>query len=269
MNVDELSIASETAPASEPWLFETLLGEINGDGLGIRYIYAVLDRLAEQYGLDDVVLILRHESFGTQAFRRGGRPVSPATLAASSTGSGLVCSPDLVPEQECDAVRTACQLVLMLHLARFGSGHDPLTTVDNRRAFDTALQVSTTRSSRYGWAFTLVLIDLNDFKLVNDRRGHVYGDYVLRQFGFALRRAVRSGDTVARLGGDEFAVILANADGTEAAGFVERLRTQVKDLGDPVEFTVGLATSPRDSMDPDELVRVADRRLYERKGRFS
>ncbi len=267
MSLDELPSTSHEAVLSEPWLFETLIDELDGEGLGIHYIYAVLDRLAERHQLEDVVLVLRHESFGTQVFRNGARAVSPSVFARVPSGSGLVTQPDVVPAHECDAVRTACQLVLMLHLASFNAGHDPLTSVENRRSFDGALQVAATRSARYGWAFTLVLIDLNDFKLINDRRGHVVGDFVLRQFGFALRRSVRSGDTAARLGGDEFAVILANAGGLEAAGFVERLRSQLKESEEPIEFSVGVATSPRDSVDPEELIRVADRRLYERKGR--
>ena len=81
----------------------------------------------------------------------------------------------------------------------------------------TLISASAVRSARYGWAFTLVLCDLNNFKAVNDRSGHAFGDDILRQFGFALRLSVRQGDTAARIGGDEFAVILSNAEGNESA----------------------------------------------------
>ena len=167
-----------------------------------------------------------------------------------------------MPAVECDAVRTACQLALALHLARFSAGHDSLTKIANRRSFDAALEVAAAQSARYGWAFTLVLVDLNDFKAVNDVSGHDFGDNLLRQFGFALRQSVRQGDTAARFGGDEFAVILNNAEGHESIGFTERLRANLVASGNSVDFSTGTASSPRDSTDPGELLRIADGRLY-------
>ncbi len=250
----------------EPWLFKTMLTELSQGELGIGFIYSLLDRLAERHGLRDVVVVLSDESFGTQNFRLGGRSVTADMAARLGENVGVHCEPDIVPAFEADAVRTACQLALSLHLARFSAGHDPLTKIANRRSFDTALQVGAARSARYGWSFTLVLLDLNDFKSVNDRGGHAFGDYVLREFGYALRRSVRNGDTAARLGGDEFAVILSNAEGVEAAGFIDRLRLQLKSTENFVDFTMGVASSPRDSTDPDELYRIADGRMYENKG---
>jgi len=250
----------------EPWLFQTMLNELSESELGIGFVYTVLDQLAVRYSLDDAVVVLAHDSFGTQAFRLGGQTMTPEILEIIGTEPGVYCDPDVVPEVECDAVRTACQLSLSLHLARFSATHDALTNIANRRSFDSALQIAAARSARYGWAFTLIIIDLNDFKEVNDRLGHDAGDDLLRQFGFALRRAVRSGDTAARVGGDEFAVILSNAEGHESAGFTERLRSYLSAAGNSVEFTIGTATSPRDSTDPTELKRIADTRLYEKKG---
>jgi len=122
------------------------------------------------------------------------------------------------------------------------------------------------QSARYGWPFTLVLADLNKLKAVNDRAGHAAGDDMLRLFGFALRRSVRSGDTAARIGGDEFAVILANADGSEVDSFLDRLRATIMPSGTVIDFTVGTASAPRESTDPAELYRIADARLYEKKG---
>ena len=250
----------------EPWLFQTMLNELSESELGIGFIYTVLDQLAARYELVDAVVVLAHDSFGTQSFRLGGQTVTPEFMGGLGTEPGVYCDPDVVPEVECDAVRTACQLSLSLHLARFSATHDALTNIANRRNFDSALQIASARSARYGWAFTLIIIDLNDFKEVNDRLGHGAGDDLLRQFGFALRRAVRSGDTAARVGGDEFAVILSNAEGHESSGFTERLRSYLSAAGNSVEFTIGTATSPRDSTDPTELKRIADTRLYEKKG---
>jgi len=250
----------------EPWLFQTMLDELSASELGIGFIYSVLDLLALRYDLSDAVVVLVHESFGTQSFRLGRKTVSPELVESLGGAAGVYCEPDVVPDIERDAVRTACQLALSLHLARFSAAHDPLTNIANRRAFDSALQASAVRSARYGWAFTLVLCDLNNFKAVNDRSGHAYGDDILRQFGFALRLSVRQGDTAARIGGDEFAVILSNAEGNESAGFIDRLRSNLEKAVVQIEFTVGVAASPHDSTDPAELFRIADARLYEKKG---
>ncbi len=254
-----------TDRAYEPWLFETMLSVLSEKELGVGFIYSVLDMFAKRHGLNDVVVVLAHDSFGTQMFRLHGGAVTPEMAARVGTDPGVYCAPDIVPSVECDAIRTACMLAFSLHLARFSAAHDPLTNIANRRSFDEALEVAAARSARYGWAFTLVLIDLNNFKDVNDRSGHEFGDNTLRQFGFALRQAVRQGDTAARVGGDEFAVILSNAEGHESTGFTERLRGHLTSVGNLVDFTIGTSTSPRDSTDPAELMRIADGRLYQKK----
>jgi diguanylate cyclase (GGDEF)-like protein len=258
-----------TGEVYEPWLFQTMMGELTSRELGVGFVYSVLDLFAERNGLTDVVVTLSHESFGTQIFRLGGRSITAEMAVRLGAEAGVYCEPDIVPAIECDAVRTTCQLALSLHLARFSAAHDPLTNIANRRCFDEALESAAARSARYGWAFSVVLIDLNDFKSVNDRLGHEMGDNLLRQFGFALRQAVRQGDTAARYGGDEFAVILSNVDGHDASGFTERLRSRLIAANVFIDFTTGTAASPRDSTDPGELLRIADGRLYERKGERS
>jgi len=263
---DDTSRANLRENHYEPWLFQTMLDELSANELGIGFVYSVMEALARRYELRDVIVNLSHESFGAQMFRLDGQAIRAELAARIGTEPGVYCDPDIVPPEELDAVRTACQLALSLHLARFSAAHDPLTNIANRRTFDTSLDAAAARSSRYGWAFTLLVLDLNGFKTVNDTLGHSVGDDLLRQFGVAMRRSVRSGDVVARIGGDEFAVILSNADGFEATGFVDRLRVNLKSASDLLEFSVGTATSPHDSTDPTELFRVADARLYEKKG---
>jgi len=250
----------------EPWLFQSMIDELATNELGIGFIYTVLEHLAKRYDLTDAVVVLEHDVLTTQEFRLAGAAVNADHAGRLAAAPGVYCEPDIVPPIELDAVRTACQLALSLHMARFTSATDALTSISNRRTFDTALSNSAVRSARYGWAFTLVLIDLKDFKVVNDRSGHDVGDRLLRHFGLALRQSVRQGDLAARVGGDEFAVILNNAEGHEAMGFVERLRENVLRAGESIEFTTGTATSPRDSTDPAELMRIADARLYAKRG---
>lgn len=266
VKVDLIQPADLELRSSESWLFRSIIDELSRDELGISFIYRVLDKLAHKYELTDAVVTVVQESCGTQAFRLGAESLDAALLATIGTAPGVYCEPAIVPEVEREAVRMACQLALSTHLARFRANHDWLTCLSNRRSFEGALKVAAARSARYGWAFTLVLVDLNNFKRINDRAGHEVGDDVLRRFGLALRRSVRSGDTAARIGGDEFAVILNNAEGSEASGFIDRVRSQLKMIEEGVDFTTGTAVSPRDSTDPKELLRIADARLYEKRG---
>ena len=251
----------------EPWLFKTILKELSERELGVGFIYSILDRFAARHHLTDAVVVLDGDPVGSQMFRLGGAQVPPVLAAQLGDVPGVYCEPDVVPAAECDAVRTACQLSYSLHLARFAAERDPLTNIANRRTFDRELELAAARSARSEQAFTLVLIDLDGFKAVNDKLGHDVGDYLLRQFGFALRKSVRQVDTAARIGGDEFAVILNDTKGAEWRGFGERLRGHLISSGNVIDYTVGTATAPNDSTNPVELLRMADVRLYEKKGK--
>jgi len=251
----------------EPWLFKTMLKELSERELGVGFIYSILNRFAERHDLTDVVVVVDDDTNGSQMFRLGGAQVPPTLAAQLGDAPGVYCEPDVVPAAECDAVRTACQLTFSLHRARFGAERDALTNIANRRAFDRELELAAARSARSEQAFTVVLIDLDGFKSVNDKLGHDVGDYLLRQFGFALRKSVRQVDTAARYGGDEFAVILNDTKGVEWRGFHERLRNNLLSTGNVIEYTVGIATAPHDSTNPTELLRIADIDLYKKKGK--
>lgn len=249
----------------EPWLFLRLLDDLSTSDLGLGFVYSALDVLAERFSLRDVTVVLADDTLGTQAFRLGRRQADASLLDRVAGTPGVYTEPDVVPEVVRDAVRSVCQLSLSLHLARYSAAHDALTSIANRRAFDAALHTAAVQSSRYGWTFSLILADLDELKAINDRSGHHAGDDALRQFGFALRRSVRSGDTAARIGGDEFGVILANAQGPEVDSFLDRLRATLVP-GREILFSVGTATAPYESTDPAELYRIADGRLYQNKG---
>lgn len=249
----------------EPWLFLTMLDQLSSSEVSIGFIYSVLDLLAQRYLLSDAVVVLKDESLGTQTFRLGRKGASGDSPARLASATGVFTEPDVVPEVVQDAVRNVCQLALSLHLARRGTDHDSLTNIANRRRFDDSLRSAAVQSSRYGWAFTLVLLGLNEFKLANNRVGQLVSEDLLRSFGGALRKTVRNGDTAARVGDDEFAIILCNSVGAEFLAFTERLRSVLATVPD-LNFTIGTAMSPRDSTDPAELFRIADARLNEKRG---
>lgn len=257
--------ADLTGQIYEPWLFLTMLDQLSSSDVSIGFIYSVLELLAKRYLLSDAVVVLRDESLGTQVFRLGRKNVSGDSPARLATSPGVFSEPDIVPDVVREAVRNVCQVALTLHLTRYGTDHDPLTSIANKRYLDSTLRFAAVQSSRYGWAFTLVLLDLNGFKALNDRVGHVVGNDLLRTFSNALRQSVRSGDTAARIADHQFAIILWNAPGTEYLAFTERLRTLLGSTPG-LEFTVGTAFAPQDTTDPAELYRIADARLQEKNG---
>jgi diguanylate cyclase (GGDEF)-like protein len=136
---------------------------------------------------------------------------------------------------------------------------DPLTGCLNRRGFDERLAEERSRSDRTGSPVTVVLVDLDSFKAVNDTLGHQVGDQLLAWTGRTLRAAGRTGDAVGRLGGDEFAMILDGAGPSEAAVVVERIRSK---LDEASPASLGRATYPDEVADLDQLTQLADQRLY-------
>ncbi|MEX2572462.1 MAG: GGDEF domain-containing protein [Gemmatimonadota bacterium] len=145
---------------------------------------------------------------------------------------------------------------------------DFVTGCYNRRAFDEHLSVELVRARRYERPLTLLLLDLDDFKEVNDTYGHPAGDYALQRVGDVLRDAFRTTDRVCRYGGDEFAVVFPETPKGDVLRLAERLRKQIgsifPDALNPVRITasIGVAGYPLDAASPEDLVRAADRALY-------
>ena len=148
---------------------------------------------------------------------------------------------------------------------------DPLTGLWNRRFIFGRLDAEIARCERYGCRFSIAMIDLVNFKSVNDRFGHTTGDRVLAETGSFFARSLRACDMVARYGGDEFLVLLPEADLDEAMCIVERLLERYRGLtfcgGEvQVSFDFGIASFPADGRDSGSLVRKADENLYGQRG---
>ncbi len=148
---------------------------------------------------------------------------------------------------------------------------DSLTGLANRRAFLDRLQSEIARSQRRGYEFSVVLLDLDRFKSINDIHGHAVGDQVLIRVAEALSQALRQSDLAGRFGGDEFILLLPESKRAQAAEIVDRLRTApifIPDRGGRelrTTFSWGIATWPHDGPAAERLLQMADRRLYAMK----
>jgi diguanylate cyclase (GGDEF)-like protein len=147
---------------------------------------------------------------------------------------------------------------------------DPLTALWNRRFFFDRLDAETSRCVRYDCIFSIVMIDLRNFKIVNDRFGHPAGDRVLIEIASFFQRSVRECDVVARYGGDEFVILFPETDFAEASRIMGRVEENLKNQKLCVEsvevlFDCGIASFPSDGKDGRALVQAADERLYKGK----
>ena len=153
------------------------------------------------------------------------------------------------------------------------AGVDALTGLHNRRYFETQFAGLMNRAAEKGRALSLLILDIDHFKMVNDTFGHDAGDAVLRGFATRIKRVVRTVDLVCRLGGEEFVVVMPDTPSDVAAVVAERLRASIEatpfalEQGTravPVTTSIGLAERGEENT-PDILVRAADRALYDSK----
>jgi diguanylate cyclase (GGDEF)-like protein len=143
---------------------------------------------------------------------------------------------------------------------------DEVTGVYSRRFFNRQIHRELLRARRYGSPLSLLLVDLDGFKTINDSLGHLEGDGILRRFGRLLRDTTREADSVCRFGGDEFAVLLPETNAIEAQATAERIRVAASRLEIAVNGThsarltvsIGAATYPADCETAEELASLAD-----------
>ena len=148
--------------------------------------------------------------------------------------------------------------------------YDPLTGLNNRRSLERRLPAMIETAHLKGAALTMMVLDIDHFKRVNDTYGHDVGDLVLKRFAAQLQEIVRGGDLLCRLGGEEFVAVMPGVDGAQAARIAERARliTESRALAidgaaGPVSITVSIGLAQwRETWDSAELYRRADRALY-------
>jgi len=146
---------------------------------------------------------------------------------------------------------------------------DSLTNVFNRRYMDIVLKKEFNRCERYNKSFSLCIMDLDNFKQINDSKGHQFGDLVLVELSTLIKNTIREEDVICRYGGEEFIIILPETDTAGAFYLAERVRKAV-DLtpfftDNNISFSAGTASYPACAQDITSLIRVADKALYEAK----
>jgi diguanylate cyclase (GGDEF)-like protein len=148
---------------------------------------------------------------------------------------------------------------------------DPLTGAYNQRTLVETLDRTLTYGARYGSSFSILFLDIDHFKVLNDTQGHPAGDAALKAFAAYVTALVRGVDTVGRWGGEEFMVILPETDGQTAIATAERMRATIAAYpfeaahGAHITCSIGVASYPGDGEDRDTLVGTADRALYTAK----
>lgn len=150
---------------------------------------------------------------------------------------------------------------------------DPLTEVNNRRYFAEFLEREMAAATRYSCNTSLIMMDIDHFKKINDTYGHVIGDIVLKVVASRIKPRIRREDLLARYGGEEFAIILTHTDLPGALAFAESVRRLFSDipvviesLRIPVTLSLGVATAaPSSGMDSTTFIKAADENLYKSK----
>ena len=154
------------------------------------------------------------------------------------------------------------------------SMRDPLTGLFHRGVFESVIGAKLARASRSGGNLSLLMVDVDNFKEVNDRFGHCEGDEVLRAVARALRSVVRASDLPCRFGGEEFVLLLPDTRPDDALALAERIRAAVtRECRErtgvartrPVTVSIGVANAPLEASTSEGLMELADRRLYDAK----
>ena len=238
---------------------------------GIPQIIPEVQAESRYIGLDDQV----HSELAFPLVSRG-RVVG--VLNAESQHPDAFSEADVALMSAVGSQLASCLEVAQLHdtLKREAS-HDPLTRLNNRRHFLERIDQEITRARSTAESFSIVFLDVDELKRINDTYGHLAGDTLLREVSNALMDAVRGEDVVSRYGGDEFVVLLPATAAAAAASVAQRISDGIarhrfmagRELLQIPGVSLGLATFPRDGSTAEELLACADATLYRQKRRAS
>lgn len=214
------------------------------------------------------------------AWTAGGAAYIPLAIRTRVLGVLRVCRrpPDALTEADLALLTaivrylgSALEVAYLHQQAKDVSGTDALTGLANRRAFLDRIEAEMARGRRTGARVTIVLLDTNEFKAVNDVHGHYMGDRALIGIAEALVRNIRRSDLAVRYGGDEFLVLMPDTAMPQARRVVDRIGVSALHVGGgelphvTLSMCWGAATWPDDAATPDGLLRIADTRLYAMK----
>jgi len=238
-------------------------------------LYAGLDRLvvAPIRALQRAVKKMEAGSLEVRAPKLSGRELSDLSDNINHMAQALQSQRENLERAVAERTRELQELNLKLERLAVTDG---LTGVYNHRRFQEALAAEVLRSQRSGRPVSVLMIDVDLFKRVNDSMGHPAGDELLRKLAQVIQSTLRQTDLLARYGGEEFAVLLPETPKSEGAGAAERIRLSVEEQVNQggrwtqkVTVSVGVATWPENGKTPEALLVAADQALYaaKREGR--
>lgn len=225
---------------------------------------------------NDIRELTGHEGFYRETRSRMCIPLvafgqTLGVLVLDSDKRGAFNSHDVQPlESVADICATAIQNAHYVERVKQLAYLDGLTGIFNRRYFEMRILEEIERARRFESGMSVLMVDIDQFKRLNDEFGHLLGDEVLRQVSSIFHQHVRKIDVVCRFGGEEFAIILSQTDTQGAITIAEKLRRLVDEwqfpgVPRPVTISAGVASFPQDGSTRDELVRAADAGLYAAK----
>lgn len=181
----------------------------------------------------------------------------------------IISNFDVPTDNKMDVIR---KINFIYSQSKYLSITDELTGLYNRRHFESNFEREFLRAKRYNSNLSVAIVDIDFFKQINDKYGHLTGDFVLREIAFILKDSLRKTDMVFRYGGEEFAILLTETDSEQSLIPLERLRKYIETKtfvksGNSIKFTVSIGVSSNiiETNTPDELLELADKALYKAK----
>ena len=166
-------------------------------------------------------------------------------------------------------LRTSQNNTKLIDVLKDEAMHDGMTGLLNHKFFEKRLDEEIERSNRYNETMTLLFLDLDNFKRINDTHGHQYGDYVLKITASIIQDNVRNIDIVSRYGGEEFSVVLVNADKKVSLKTAERIRKEIENfkfnqnnIKERLTISIGMGEFPSDANNKEDIIKYSDSKMY-------